>query len=59
MPPRVDCDMGPIRPLPPIPELVGMDKWAIEVMGIYEDIGTAASASAACMAKLRKDGVIQ
>lgn len=51
--------MGPIRPLPPIPELVGMDKWAIEVMGIYEDIGTAASASAACLAKLRKDGVIR
>ena len=58
-PPLVACDVGPLPQLPPIPALVGMDAWAVEAMALYETVGRTVQAHAACMGKLRKEGVIR
>lgn len=58
-PPLVACDVGTLPQLPPIPALVGMDAWAVETMGLYETVGRTVQAHAACMGKLRKEGVIR
>lgn len=57
--PLVACDVGTLPQLPPIPALVGMDAWAVETMGLYETVGRTVQAHAACMGKLRKEGVIR
>ena len=51
--------MGSLPAIPPIPGLLGMDVWAVQVMGIAETIGATVSAHAACMRELRAKGVIR
>lgn len=58
-PPRVDCEAGPSQPLPPVPPLWWMDTWAIEVMGIVEAEYSKRAQEHACIARLKKDGVIR
>jgi hypothetical protein len=36
-----------------------MDDWAVQVLGILEVDGSAHAAHEACMAKLRREGVIR
>lgn len=58
-PPLVACDLQPLSPIPAIPELVGMDSWAIEIMGLYEIAATRVIAANDCLGRLRKGGVIR
>ena len=59
MPPLVQCQAGPASQLPPIPDLAHMDEWAIEAMGIFQSEVERRMAEHACMADLRKRGVIR
>lgn len=58
-PPVIDCYAGPLNLLPPIPQLVEMDVWAIAVMGVYADAATKYMAENACLDALRAKGVIR
>lgn len=58
-PPLVQCHIDPMPAIPAIPDLSGMDAWAIEVMGLIEGEAIKIKANNACMQSLRTRGVIR
>jgi hypothetical protein len=58
--PQVNCGQyAPPAIIPPIPDLSGMDAWAIQVMGIYQVEVTKRKAEDKCLGDLRSKGVIR
>lgn len=58
-PPLVQCHIDPMPPIPAIPELSGMDAWAVTVLGMIESQAIKINAHNACMQSLRTRGVIR
>lgn len=59
-PPLVNCDAGPAALIPPIPEDPAQEaEWILTVLGLYEGEIEKRAAVMACLAGLKREGVIR
>lgn len=60
MPPEVNCAAGPAALIPPYPDDPALEaEWILKVLSLYEGEVEKRAAVMACLAELKRDGVIR